>query len=98
MRRYRFTDAAKRDMRQIGAYIRKDSRRAARQVVNELRRICRETLVLFPDVGTMRDDLSPGLRCFSVGNYVIYFRDRDPVYIVRIVHGARDERQLDFGG
>lgn len=98
MRRYRFADAAKRDLRKIGSYIRRDSRRAAKQIVDELRRVCRETLVLFPDAGTMRDDLSPGLRCFSVGNYVIYFRDRDPVYIVRIVHGARDERQLDFGG
>lgn len=96
MRPYRFSDAAKRDLRQIGAYIRKDSRRAAKQVVDELRRVCRKTLVLFPEVGTMRDDLSPGLRCFSVGNYVIYFRGRDPVFIVRVIHGARDERSLDF--
>jgi plasmid stabilization system protein ParE len=38
----------------------------------------------------MRDELHLGLRCFSVGNYVIRFSEREPVVIVRAVQGARD--------
>jgi len=46
--------------------------------------------------GTQRDDLLPGIRCFCVGNYVIFFRRRNPVEILRIVHGAVDFNRLRF--
>jgi plasmid stabilization system protein ParE len=36
------------------------------------------------------------LRCFSVGNYVIFFRARNPVEILRILHGAMDASRLTF--
>ena len=44
----------------------------------------------------MRDDLLPGMRCFTVGNYVIFFRSKNPVQILRIIHGAQDVSSLDF--
>jgi toxin ParE1/3/4 len=77
-------------LKEIAAYIRRDNPQAAKRVVERIRDVCKKTLVAFPQGGTMRDDLSPGLRCFSVGNYVIYFRGRNPVQIVRVLHGARD--------
>jgi toxin ParE1/3/4 len=95
-RRSRFTLQAKEDLRGIALYISKDSPRAAKAVVEELREVCRTTLVMFPDCGTMRDELIPGMRCFSVGNYVIYFRGKKPIEIPRILHGAQDVGLLDF--
>jgi plasmid stabilization system protein ParE len=52
---------------------------------------------MFPQAGTMRDELCAGLRCFSVGSYVIYFREREPVVIIRVLHGARDVTPEMFG-
>ena len=90
MSRYRFAAAAKEDLRDIAAYIRRDSPVAARKTVERIREVCQTTLVMFPFGGTQRDDLALGLRCFTVGNYLIYFRSREPVEIVRILHGARN--------
>ena len=95
-KRYRFSRQATEDLRGIANYISKDSPRAAKAVVEELRDVCRTTLVMFPDCGTMRDKLIVGMRCFSVGNYVIYFRGNRPVEIFRILHGAQDVGLLDF--
>ena len=44
--------------------------------------------------GQACDELAPGLRCFSVGNYVIFFRRTDSVQIIRVIHGARDIESL----
>jgi|SRR5689334_1297453 len=90
MSRCTFTHPAKLDLREIAEYIRRDNSDAATRVVQRLRDVCKEMLAKRPGAGTMREDLSPGLRCFSAENYVIYFRGRDPVQIVRVLHGARD--------
>ena len=45
----------------------------------------------FPHGGTLRPELAPNLRCYTVGNYVIYFRPRaDGIEVARVLHGARD--------
>ncbi|HUE71700.1 MAG TPA: type II toxin-antitoxin system RelE/ParE family toxin [Pirellulaceae bacterium] len=90
MSRCFFTKPAIADLRSIAAHIRKDSARAAKRVVAEIRNVCKETLATFPVSGTACDELSPGLRCFSVGNYVIFFRATNPVEITRVLHGAMD--------
>ena len=44
-----------------------------------------------PDMGRLREDLSAGLRSFSVGNYVIFYRPmKGGIEIARVLHGARD--------
>ena len=44
-----------------------------------------------PLIGRERNDLSPSLRSFPVGNYVIFYRDWPEVLeIMRVLHGARD--------
>ena len=96
MSRCRISAPAKDDLRAIATYIRKDNPQAAKRVVEQIRAVCKTTLVMFPLGGTQREDLSPGLRCFSVGNYVIYFRGRDPVEIVRVLHGACDVARVMF--
>ncbi len=90
MSRCQFTAPARQDLKEIAEYIRRDNVEAARRVVARIRDVCKRTLTAFPGGGTIRDDLRPGLRCFSVGNFVIYFRGRNPVEIVRVLHGARD--------
>jgi toxin ParE1/3/4 len=97
MRRLVFTAPAKQDLREIAADIRQNDAEAAKRVVARIRDVCKTTLVMFPEGGTLREELCPGLRCFSVGNYVIYFRQRNPVVIVRVLHGARDVRPEMFG-
>jgi toxin ParE1/3/4 len=55
------------------------------------------TLARFPLLGASRDRLAKGLRVFSVGNYVIYYRpEAATVRIQRVLHGARDADAL-FG-
>jgi toxin ParE1/3/4 len=45
----------------------------------------------FPHGGTARPELAANLRCYTVGNYVIYFRPaQDGVEIARVLHAARD--------
>jgi toxin ParE1/3/4 len=45
----------------------------------------------FPNLGRARDEISPGLRRFSAGSQVIYYRVSDKALIVtRIVHSRRD--------
>jgi toxin ParE1/3/4 len=49
----------------------------------------------FPLMGEMRDELSRGLRCFSAGSYVIYYRPlTSGIVIVRVLHGAQDVRSF----
>ena len=45
----------------------------------------------YPNIGRRRDvDLRPGLRSFSVGEYVIIYRQQDEdVLILRVLHGSR---------
>lgn len=53
------------------------------------------TLARFPLLGSSREELAPGLRMFSVGNYVIYYRPQiGGVRIERVLHGARDADAL----
>jgi toxin ParE1/3/4 len=63
---------------------------AALKFVERLEDEC-GTLTRNPQIGTIRDDLLSGLRCWSVGNYVIFFKPAgDRIEVVRVVHGARD--------
>lgn len=46
-------------------------------------------------IGPARDDIGPGIRILSAGSYLVLYRLRkDRVDIVRVVHGARDLRDI----
>lgn len=52
----------------------------------------------FPEMGSAREQLAPGLRVLPYRDYVIYYQVADDaLVIVRVLHGARDARAL-FGG
>src|SRR5439155_1472307 len=69
---------------------------AAVRLLDRLKDACGETLARAPGLGTRCDELLPGMRCYSVGNYVIFFTDRNPVEILRVVNGKRDLSRLKF--
>ena len=54
-----------------------------------------ERLTDFPESGTPRPELGPGIRSLVVGRYLVLYRvGADSVDVVRIVHGARELRRL----
>jgi toxin ParE1/3/4 len=48
-------------------------------------------LAMFPEMGTRRDDLKPGIRALTVEAHVVLYRVRnDRIAVARIVHGRMD--------
>jgi toxin ParE1/3/4 len=86
-----FTPIARDDLREIGDYIARDSRREAQRFVTALQEFCR-TLLVHPE----RYPLSPrhaaqAIRCARYRDYLIFYRIRDmTVEILRVLHAARD--------
>ena len=90
MSRFRLTREAKADARAIRSYIAKDRPAAADRLMDDLYERFRLAATQ-PHMGESRDELGPGLRVFSVGNYVVVFRPiRGGIEVARIMHGARD--------
>lgn len=93
MARLRFAFHAERDLVEIGDFIARDSPPNAARFIAQLEEFCR-FLASRPLAGRVRDELSTGLRSFTYGRYVIFYRVIDDgVEIVRVLHGARDLRR-----
>jgi toxin ParE1/3/4 len=94
MSRYRLSRTAKSDIREIWAYVAKDRPTAADRLIDRLYEKFRMAS-MHPLTGEARNDLAPGLRIFSVGNYVVVFRAiAGGIEVVRVVHGARELHRL----
>lgn len=90
MSRVYFSPSARRDLNAIFNHIVKDNPAAAASFVRKLKDKCRR-MAQFPDMGKLREDLALHLRCFPVGNYLIFYRSsEDAIDIVRVLHAARD--------
>jgi toxin ParE1/3/4 len=88
--RYRISSLARLDLDGIHDYIAHDNPDAAkrwlRKTMEQFSRLAKN-----PICGEAREDIRPGVRCVSHGNYVIFFRLREKyLEIVRVLHGARD--------
>ena len=90
MNQYRVSDAARSDLDEIWFYIGRDNPDAADKLIRAI--VSRfATLGSMPLMGRQREELSPGLRSFPVGRYVIFYRPMENgVEIVRVLDGARD--------
>lgn len=89
-RRVLSTSRANRDLVEIGLHIAQDSPRAAGRVLTAIDRKCK-MLARSPKLGRRREELSPGMRSFPVGSYVVFYRVmHGGVEIIRVLHGARD--------
>ena len=81
---------ARADLAEIWSYIADDSEARADAFVEAIDRKV-HALAGRPNMGRARDELAEGLRSFSVGRYVIFYRAlSNGVDIVRVLHGARD--------
>ena len=86
----RVSEAAREDLDAIWLYIAQDDPDAADRFIQTL--VSRfPMLASMPGMGRLREELSPSLRSFPVGNYVIFYRPMEGgVEIARVLHGARD--------
>lgn len=91
-----FSPAAEADLVDIAAFIARDNVPRAFTFVDELESACAR-LADFPESGSARFDLRPGLRSRPHGSYVIFYSALDTVIrIERILHGARDVGAILF--
>jgi toxin ParE1/3/4 len=100
MTRRRFTRTADAEEELIGlwAYVAADNEPAADRLVERIEEACRR-LAEFPELDVAHDEVRAGLRLFPVGNYLLLYRQTEEgIEVVRIVHGARDWRELLQGG
>jgi toxin ParE1/3/4 len=92
--KYRLSDLARQDLREIRAHISADNPAAAKQVIRKIQETF-EFLVRHPRVGSTHQDLADGLRSFPAQQpahrYVIFFQAHGEVLLIaRVIHGARD--------
>jgi toxin ParE1/3/4 len=89
-----YSAAALTDLETILRYVALDSPRHARAWVAEIERRC-ELLCDFPELGTERNDLAPGLRIFPHRRAVIAYRVQPMrIRIVRVFYGGQDYAAL----
>ncbi len=90
MSRFRLSERADRDLREIWDYISAKNPDAADRQLDMLHdRFA--LLAKQPRVGQLREDLHPKLRVFPAGSYVIfYYPLEEGIEVVGVVHGARD--------
>ncbi len=90
MKRVKIAASARRDLDEIWLFIAEDDPKAADRF-HDLLHSKFVALAKQPLIGRARDDLSPGLRSFPVGSYVVYYCDTPSfVEVVRVLHGALD--------
>jgi plasmid stabilization system protein ParE len=93
--RLHFSHAARRDLEGIIEYLAAESPSAAARVLQEIEDAL-EKLLAFPEMGHRRKDLTPRpLLFWQVFSYLVVYRVvGDRLEIARILHSARDVRQL----
>lgn len=93
----RFSPAARDDLMDIALYIAQDNPTRASTFVDELEDRC-AALGKAPGIGTARPELGAGIFMLPHGRYLIFYRrTRAGVRVERIMHGARDIGEDDFG-
>ncbi|MGO8836791.1 MAG: type II toxin-antitoxin system RelE/ParE family toxin [Limisphaerales bacterium] len=90
MNQYRVSDAARSDLDEIWYYIAQANMDAADRFLGAIVSHFPK-LAAMPQIGRARKELSPRLRSFPVGRYIIFYRPMENgVEIARVLHGARD--------
>jgi len=88
------TSQANIDLLEIWLFIAEDNSTAADRWTEDINEKCK-MLAEFPELGQRCDNLAKSLRCFSVGNYVIFYRPvENGINLIRVISGARDIEAL----
>ena len=85
-----FSHRAKQDLRAIWQYVALDSSQAADHLLSRI--LDKIDLAAFqPGIGSTRPELSQTARILVEGNHVVIYEPSDyGIFIVAVVHGARD--------
>ena len=87
---------ARKDLLDIWLYIAIDNETAANALLKRIEHAL-QMLALNPESGRRRPDLSPDLRSFPVGNYVVFYSlAAAGLEIVRVLHARQDILPDDF--
>jgi toxin ParE1/3/4 len=99
MSRLERTPRAELDLLQVWVYVAERNFPAAEKLLARIEATV-ELLAKQPMMGERIDRISPGLRRFSVGEYVVAYRPlEDGIRLLRVVHGSRDfQRLIEEGG
>lgn len=97
-RRFRIAAQAKRDLNDIWDYVAERSTlRVADTTLDEIQRGF-PLLAQFPEMGVLRKELTPTLRSFVVGEFLIFYRPiKGGIEIARVLRGSRDIERLFRG-
>lgn len=88
--RFRITNQAKKDLDAIWEYLTERSFERADTILDEIQNRF-PLLAQFPKIGRTREELSPNLRSFPVGEFLIFYRPMEQgVEIVRVLGGRRN--------
>lgn len=88
-RHVRLTEQAREDILDIWEYIARDNVQAADGLVDRFTDTYQK-LADLPGMGVRQDQYRPGLRCFPVGKYIIFYTVADDhIEVYRVLHGAR---------
>ena len=94
MAKARLSRLAEQDLLEIWSYIARDNPAAADRFIDLLTEKC-ELLAESPKIGRRREELSPRLRSFPVGRYVIFYRIAERgIEVARILSSYRDLGQF----
>ena len=94
MAKAQLSGLAEEDLLEIWSYIARDNPDAADRFIDLLTEKC-ELLAESPKIGRRREELSPRLRSFPVGRYVIFYRIAERgIEVARILSSYRDLGQF----
>jgi toxin ParE1/3/4 len=88
---------AVRDLKEISKYIANQSNSANASAI--LRKIASamQTNAIHPLSGRTRNELSEGLRSFSVAPYIVFYRPlEDGIRVIRVLHSRRDLNAMEY--
>ncbi len=92
MSRARRTPLARQDLKEIGLRIAAKS--GSRDVALRFLTVVDRKIATYnrqPELGELRPDLGPEIRCFPVASYVVFYRPRKGgIEVLRVLHGSRD--------
>ncbi len=84
------TSLAHADLIEIALRIATDNPAAADSWLETIEQKSR-LLATMPQMGRLRPELSPGIRSWAVGEYMIFYCEiPDGIVIARVLHGSRD--------
>jgi toxin ParE1/3/4 len=94
MNSYSFADRAVRDLEEICEYIGQNNKGAAGQLFDDIRQK-RKLFAGFLHLGKSYEQLAPGLRGFTVDDYIIFYYPRvSGIDVARVINGSRDLGEL----